>query len=510
MKFTVYNRQLNPLLWDNDKLIPQVRINLLKIAEDFYKETLLSAPIFDIQIIGSAANYNWTSVSDIDLHILIDFKNIGDGEEQVKQSVDAFKDNWNLKHNVFIKTHKVELYIQSLTEINRSESSFSLIRNEWIVPPIYNPPHLDKPAIRAKYAELVRLINSVISTNNTSDLRRVMEHIKTVRSDGLQTGGEFSTENLVFKLLRNRGHIKRLKDALISTYDKSVSLTESADSHLAHKYAAKIITMIWRTVPEIRSDPYNSSDLLLYVDNELKINDQAHLYARELYPTETEPIINFSDDIRNTLAKMEDLHYARRRTRKVSAPMDVLRDIVRNKSWKQAKRELLKHSLGYLSHQPLPREIEDSEAEQVFNRHYRIANGETMYNKPTNVPRLSELVRQESSSTEAYNDNLMITHYVGQSATKFPDQVVVYRGVNSNVADIRPGDFVTLDRDYARSYIRGKFGMIKSTKLNSADLFVIRADPGGTGLLYWPEGHSIKTIDDVPSFRDFWLTNAHP
>jgi hypothetical protein len=48
-----------------------------------------------------------------------------------------------------------------------------------------------------------------------------------MRESGLSKGGEFSTENIVFKLLRTRGHIDKLKDAVNKVYDAQHSLKES-------------------------------------------------------------------------------------------------------------------------------------------------------------------------------------------------------------------------------------------------------------------------------------------
>jgi len=45
-----------------------------------------------------------------------------------------------------------------------------------------------------------------------------------MRKAGLDKSGELSTENLVFKILRNRNYIEKLKSAINNLYDKSQSL----------------------------------------------------------------------------------------------------------------------------------------------------------------------------------------------------------------------------------------------------------------------------------------------
>jgi predicted nucleotidyltransferase len=78
MKIRIYNNTLNPDLWNPDNTLkPEIRENLMKIAQDFYTDTKLTAPIEDIIMLGSSANYNWSPTSDIDLHVVIDLKKIG-------------------------------------------------------------------------------------------------------------------------------------------------------------------------------------------------------------------------------------------------------------------------------------------------------------------------------------------------------------------------------------------------------------------------------------------------
>ena len=81
--------ELNTNIFKNDKLIPKVKTALLKIANDFFKELEVPEGITlkDVLFLGSLANYNWSKFSDIDLHLLIDFKKFKDDEEFIKKEV---------------------------------------------------------------------------------------------------------------------------------------------------------------------------------------------------------------------------------------------------------------------------------------------------------------------------------------------------------------------------------------------------------------------------------------
>jgi len=69
-----FNDKLNPKLWgSNEHLHPQIREQLLHIAEDFAEFLGVSNfEIKDITISGSNAAYTYTDNSDIDLHLVVD------------------------------------------------------------------------------------------------------------------------------------------------------------------------------------------------------------------------------------------------------------------------------------------------------------------------------------------------------------------------------------------------------------------------------------------------------
>lgn len=225
----IYNETLNPELWDinSNKLKPEIREKLLQIAQEFYAETELKAPIEDIYILGSAANYNWNPGSDIDLHVVVQLKLINSDEVLAKQLADQLKMNWNQNHNVIIKTHRVELYIQDVNHQSRALAIYSVLNDRWVKVPQKLNLQLDKEAIQRKYTDMVGQINNAIKSQNLDNLKRVLKAVYDMRESGLSKGGEFSTENIVFKLLRSRYHIDKLKKAVNSVYDNQRSIKES-------------------------------------------------------------------------------------------------------------------------------------------------------------------------------------------------------------------------------------------------------------------------------------------
>ena len=84
----------------------------MEIANDFIDGLPFNVTIQDVRFTGSLANYNWSKYSDIDLHIVVDFEELDDNKELVKEMFDAKRLRWNEHHDIKIKGYEVELYVE--------------------------------------------------------------------------------------------------------------------------------------------------------------------------------------------------------------------------------------------------------------------------------------------------------------------------------------------------------------------------------------------------------------
>ena len=229
-----YNKTLNKSFWQDDAFDQEVRENLLSIAKDFYKHLKLDVPVLDIQLTGSLANYNYSGYSDLDVHVIIDFSKINRDIELVKRALDGARFVWNMRHNIVIKGHDVELYVQDVHEQHTASGLFSLLNNEWIKKPTYNPPQIDERDVEVKYQYYVKEIDKMVDLLNNElapaeykaisrRAERLKEKIQQDRKECLSKEGEFCIENLVFKKLRNTGEIEKLIDIATKAYDSMYS-----------------------------------------------------------------------------------------------------------------------------------------------------------------------------------------------------------------------------------------------------------------------------------------------
>jgi predicted nucleotidyltransferase len=227
---------LNKKIWDiNGKKInikKDVRTNLLKIANDFFKDLELDdVDILDIIFVGSLANYNWSKYSDVDLHIVIDYNEIKEIVDKEKQEefFKLKKEEWENKHDIKIYGFSVEVFVQDKDHDFVSTAIYSLMDDKWISEPEKIEFDEENPLIIKKVKEiknsLTDIKNSKISDKEKIEkLSKLKKKIKKMRKSGLDKDGEFSIENIVFKVLRRDDTISDLINTKNQLYDKMLTL----------------------------------------------------------------------------------------------------------------------------------------------------------------------------------------------------------------------------------------------------------------------------------------------
>lgn len=236
--FSVQN-ELNTKIWKQNNgeitMRPKVREKLLEIAYEFM--VFLSDDVFvtDIIMTGSLANYNWSEYSDIDLHLIIDYSQYTeDQEEIVKELFKLKKTLFNSTHDIRVYNYEVELYAQSSSEVHFSTGVYSVLYDEWEISPKKEPMEIDQKVLLSKSENWMEKIDELIENAEDEELSLVLNEIekmktklKEYRSIGLEEKGEYSYENLVFKFLRRSGYIQKLFDFENAILDKRLSLTDS-------------------------------------------------------------------------------------------------------------------------------------------------------------------------------------------------------------------------------------------------------------------------------------------
>jgi len=230
--FTIQDN-LNPKIWENGKLKVEILKKLRKIGNDFFKELELepNVKLHDITLTGSISNYNWSKFSDVDLHLRLDFSEIDDDKDFVKNYMLAKKTIWNDKHDITIYDFPVEVYVEDIGDTHIASGLYSILHNKWLVIPKKKELKIDFDDIRSKaegYVGSINTLKELMSLGRYKKVIQMIESIKTklkrMRQSGLERGGEFSVENLAFKALRRSPFIAMISKMKDDAYDKIMTM----------------------------------------------------------------------------------------------------------------------------------------------------------------------------------------------------------------------------------------------------------------------------------------------
>ena len=236
-------KRLNPKFWKNNKLDSRVRLKLLDIADDFVDSLNINwTEPSDITMTGSLANYTWNEkYSDIDLHIIMDYKKVDKRVDFVKNYFDSKKKEWNEKHkDIKIYGFPVEVYVQDEKETHKSSGVYSLEKNEWVTEPDidnFSDDDYNHEAVKKVVADYMNQIDDIENKfNKVEDLHQteqiydeadeIFDNIKDERKNAFKTTDkELSDGNVIFKTLRRNGYIEKISNLKDKTYDKLNSLS---------------------------------------------------------------------------------------------------------------------------------------------------------------------------------------------------------------------------------------------------------------------------------------------
>lgn len=228
---------LNPNIWHNGRMKPKLRSGFLKIAEKFTEFLDTDATVYDIILIGSNANYNWTSNSDIDIHVVVNYQEIGQNLLLVKNYMMAKKSLWTNRFPLSYKGMDIELFAQDVNqELHTSVGEYSLMHDKWIRKPKADIVSIDDSIIDQKMKPIEYEIDNldVESKDAENKIKNILKRLYKMRQTGLEAEGEYSIENLAFKRLRSKGKLSKLKEILKNFHMTSMVINESKDAEVVN------------------------------------------------------------------------------------------------------------------------------------------------------------------------------------------------------------------------------------------------------------------------------------
>ncbi|NIQ13238.1 MAG: hypothetical protein GTO02_02145, partial [Candidatus Dadabacteria bacterium] len=101
---------------------------------------------------------------------------------------------------------------QDEKEPHTSTGVYSIDDNDWLIKPEKDKPSIDKKMVKKKAANIMNQIDDIEDLFRQGEnvvvldkIEVLWDRLKTMRKTGLERGGEFSYENITFKVLRRNG-----------------------------------------------------------------------------------------------------------------------------------------------------------------------------------------------------------------------------------------------------------------------------------------------------------------
>lgn len=233
------HKELSPLLWDDKELIPELLPKFLNIAKAYIKFSGLpeNIQIMDITLTGSLSGFNYTKYSDLDIHVVIDYKKFNTNLTLLEDFFSMKRKMWADEYDVKFHQYPIELYVQDAAQyLSGSSPQYSLLTQEWKHEPERPDDSIDETTAIKKSKDLMYAINELeeaADENHGEDYSEILEElgeikdkIKNMRKSALAETGEFGTGNLVFKILRNSGYLERMTVLKTAITEKLLTINE--------------------------------------------------------------------------------------------------------------------------------------------------------------------------------------------------------------------------------------------------------------------------------------------
>ena len=209
-----YAKTLHKDFFGPDMLLkPEVRTAMLKIAAEF-KAFLGLKNVKDIRFKGSMANYNYTSASDVDIHL------IADVSPKTMEYFEAKRVEWKEKYkNIHIYRYPVELGVEPSDKVHSSSAVYSLSKNDWVDKPKRVQPETNLKRADEIYKTWSNRLSQAIESGDLAQIKKADQWIRGQRSLALPGSKdpnerrrmEMSDENVAYKRLRDTGVFEKIK-----------------------------------------------------------------------------------------------------------------------------------------------------------------------------------------------------------------------------------------------------------------------------------------------------------
>lgn len=221
-KFEVHDT-LNPKLWVNNKLRPEIAVKIVEIVQQFVSTCEIPLHIVDIHIVGSQASYNYTEHSDLDVHIISNFDLVDCSKEVLQTAYNFIKTKFNSDYDITIHGIDVELYVEDIRSTVTSNGVYSMYTDDWVKFP-KKLTYVQQFDIDDDVMSWCNRIDNAVASKDSDKIEHLIDELYIMRKNSIDIDGEYGRGNQIFKEIRNLGHLDKLKCEYKKFRSKELSL----------------------------------------------------------------------------------------------------------------------------------------------------------------------------------------------------------------------------------------------------------------------------------------------
>lgn len=105
-----------------------------------------------------------------------------------------------------------------------------MLHDHWIKEPKHQAPKVSDEEVKSKARNYAGRLNRALRSDDLKLSTETMADMRRLRQAGLESGGEFSVENLAFKLLRARGQLEKLRKHIDKLQSAELSIGEKHEN----------------------------------------------------------------------------------------------------------------------------------------------------------------------------------------------------------------------------------------------------------------------------------------
>ncbi|MEI7601735.1 MAG: hypothetical protein WCJ41_20765 [Aestuariivirga sp.] len=216
VEISTFPTDLDPRIWDGDKLREDVRQRTLEVIEYMFAELKLkNVTIQSVEVRGSNVSYEYDDAADFGVRVFLDTSAYKGSIEDLAARIKSYNAFIEVKHEGKVLLHGVPLevnfYVIRSARLNpvKGVGHYSITEDKWMERPAVQESKFDRNQMLADMTGVTTTYNGLVTAYfadkqgfECSRWKDFSKSLGDYRNAGIDKSGTRSTENLVYRLLR--------------------------------------------------------------------------------------------------------------------------------------------------------------------------------------------------------------------------------------------------------------------------------------------------------------------